>query len=333
MSAPLISICVPAYNGGSHLSRLLDSLLACQRDDFEVVVADDCSIDGSWDAISVRVGADTRLRCERNDANLGMDRNFAHSVELARGRYIWLCGQDDLILTEGLDRVLGFLESHPEVDFIFFDHAQRIEDAEGDRLVPGSTGEAHVFGHGLAEYLAHTHYRLPTFLPTYLMRTELWRSVDVSRYYGTCYCQVGVFLEASRELNWCHFAGSHVEGRLPRAGWQVNPGAYTRIAFGHMAMLRRAAGYTLWLDSDTIGAFLRLQRRRLIYACILWRHHGLDIGAGLRDEMLQVVAPFPDVARPVDLIRRLPRFASSLLYYLVSLKRLLRSQFAVARRS
>lgn len=164
------------------------------------------------------------------------------------------------------------------------------------------------------------------------MRTDLGRSIDVSRYNGTCYCQVGVFLEASRELNWCHFAGNHVEGRLPRTGWQPNPGAYTRIAFGHLVMLRRATGQTPSLDRDTIGAFLRLQRRRLIYACILWRHHRLDIDEDLRDEMLQVIAPYPDVAGPVTLIRRLPRFASTLLYYLVGLKRMLRIQLVAAPR-
>jgi glycosyltransferase involved in cell wall biosynthesis len=330
-SEHLLSICIPAYRSPAALFALLDSLLACARSDFEVVVSDDCSADDySWGRLAALEARDARLRCARNDVNLGMDRNFARSVELARGRYVWLCGQDDMILTEGLDKVLDFLATRPEIDFIFFSHAQRIEDNDGDRLVPGSEHEAHVFGQGLASYLAHTRYHLPTFLPTYLIRTDLWRSVDVSRYYGTHYCQVGVFLEASRELNWCHFAGSHVEGRLPRAGWQSNPGAYTRIAFGHFAMLRRASGQAPWLDHDTIGAFLRLQRRRLVYACILWRHHRLDIAPELFSEMLQVIAPYPDVSRPVTLIRRLPRFASTLLYYLVSVKRLLRSRLARA---
>ncbi len=326
MPEHLLSLCVPTYNPPAALFALLDSLLASDRSDFEIVISDDCSADDSWRRLEARATRDNRLRCARNAANLGMDRNFARVVELARGRYVWLCGQDDMILTEGLDGVLDFLESHPDIDFVFFNHAQRIEDDDGERLVPGSKHEVHVFGHGLASYLAHTRFHLPTFLPTYLIRTELWRSVDVSRYYGTYYCQVGVFLEASRELNWCHFAGSHVEGRLPRAGWQSNPGAYTRIAFGHFAMLRRAAERAFWLDRDILGACMRLQRRRLIYACILWRHHRLDIAPALCDEMLQVIAPYPDVARPVTLIRRLPRFASTLLYYLISLKRLLRAR-------
>lgn len=330
MPEHLLSICVPTYNPPAALFALLDSLLASVRTDFEIVISDDCSDDDSWRRLEARATRDNRLRCSRNAANLGMDSNFARVVELARGRYVWLCGQDDMILTEGLDGVLDFLGSNPDIDFVFFNHAQRIEDDDGERLVPGSKHEAHVFGHGLASYLAHTQYHLPTFLPTYLICTELWRSVDVSRYYGTFYCQVGVFIEVSRELNWCHFAGSHVEGRLPRAGWQSNPGAYTRIAFGHFAMLRRAAAQAPWLDRDTIAAFLRLQRRRLIYACILWRHHRLDIAPELYGEMLQVIAPYPDVARPVALIRHLPRPASTLLYYLISLRRLLRSRLTGA---
>lgn len=325
MREPLLSVCVPTYNGASAVFTLVESLMRSTRANFEIVVSDDCSGDETWVGLQARASRDARLRCVRNDVNLGMDRNFARSVELARGRYVWLCGQDDMILTEGLDKVLDFLVSYPETDFIYFSHAQRIESGNGHGLVLGSALDAHAFGHGLASYLEHRQYRLPTFLPTYLLRTALWRSVDVSRYYGTCYCQVGAFLEASRELRWCHFAGNFVEGLLPQDGWQSNPGAYTRIAFGHFAMLRRASERTPWIDHKTIGTLQRLQRRRLIYAFILWRHHQLDVAPELSDEVMRAIAPYPDVAKPVAMIRSLPRFVSSLLYHLVDLKRLLRS--------
>lgn len=330
MNKPLLSVCVPTYNGASAVFALVESLLSSTRTDFEVVISDDCSADKTWPVLQARASIDERLRCVRNDANLGMDRNFTLSVELARGRYVWLFGQDDMILTTGLDAVLDFLAARPEVDFLYMNHARRIQSERGERFVPGPSSVDHVCGRGLPSFLAHTNAVLPTFLPTYILRRTLWDAVDANRYFGTCYCQVGVFIEASRDMVWCHFAGTHVIGLQPQDGWQTNPKAYVRIAFGHYSMVARATAHAPWLDRDTITALYRKQRRRLVYAFILWRHHRLDIDRALLDETLSAIASYPDVVRPVTLIRRLPRFASSLLYHLIGFKRLLRSRLTGA---
>ena len=332
MTFPLISICVPAYNGGAHLERLLDALLALGRSDFEVVVADDCSSDGSWEALTRRASLDARLRCERNAANLGMDRNFAHVASLARGQYLWFSGQDDLIQADGLARVLDFLAERPDIDFILMNHAKRVDGRFGEHVVEAARLDQHVFGVGLQSYLNHTRHHLPTFLPTFLIRTELWRSVDVSRYFGTCYCQVGVFLEAARDIRWCHFAGNHVIGLLPQDGWQANPSAYVKIAFGHFAMLVRAAARAPWVTQDMLRAFFRLQKRRLVYSFMLLRHHRLEIDPALVDEVSEAVRPFDEIARPVSMVRRAPRVSSSLMLGLIASRRVLRALLKVRHR-
>jgi len=333
MTFPLISICVPAYNGGAHLERLLDALLSLGRSDFEVVVADDCSSDGSWEALMRRASLDARLRCERNAANLGMDRNFAHVASLARGQYLWFSGQDDLIQADGLARVLDFLAVQSDIDFILMNHAKRVAGRFGEHLVEAARLDQHVFGVGLHSYLNHTRHHLPTFLPTFLIRTALWRSVDVSRYFGTCYCQVGVFLEAARDIRWCHFAGNHVIGLLPEDGWQANPSAYVKIALGHFAMLVRAAARAPWVTQDTLRAFFRLQKRRLVYSFMLMRHHRLQIDPALVYEVTEAVRPFEEIARPASMMRHAPRMFSSLMLGLIESRRTLRSMLKVRRRS
>lgn len=329
----LLSICVPAYNGGAHLICLLDSLLACGRNDFEIVISDDCSTDGSWPALSERAVLDGRLRCARNTANLGMDRNFAHAVTIARGEYVWFCGQDDLVQSDGLERVLNFLGERPEIDFILMNHAKRVAGRFGEHMVSAARLDEHVCGIGLVSYVEHTRHHLPTFLPTFLIRTELWRSVDVSRYFGTCYCQVGVFLEASRDIRWCHFAGNHVIGLLPQDGWQANPSAYVKIAFGHFAMLVRAAAHAPWVTPDMLRAFFRLQKRRLVYSFMLLRHHRLQIDPALVNEVTEAVRPFDEIARPASMVRRAPRVSSSLMLGLIESRRALRALLKAQRSS
>ncbi|HEY9194274.1 MAG TPA: glycosyltransferase family 2 protein [Methyloversatilis sp.] len=328
-----VSICIPAYNGYAHLKALIDALLGLSRADFEIVVSDDVSSDESWNYLQATARRDPRLRCERNAINLGMDRNFAHVASLAHGTYLWFSGQDDLIQPEGLARVLDFLAARPDVDFILMNHAKRVAGRFGEHMVEAAQLDRHVFGVGLDSYVAHTRHHLPTFLPTFLMRTALWRSVDVSRYFGTCYCQVGVFLEASRDIRWCHFAGNHVIGLLPPDGWQANPSAYVKIAFGHFAMLVRAAARAPWVTQDMLRAFFRLQKRRLVYSFMLLRHHRLQIDPALVGEVTEAVRPFDEIARPASMVRRAPRLSSSLMLGLIESRRALRALLKVRRRA
>ncbi|MCV0437836.1 MAG: glycosyltransferase [Hydrogenophaga sp.] len=327
-SHPLLSICIPAYNGGATLLGLIDRLLESASHEFEIVVSDDCSSDGTLDDLQRRMGADPRLRCQRNPANLGMDRNFAHSASLAHGRYIWFSGQDDLIDPAGVERVIDYLHRHPETDFILMNHAKRVVGPHGEHLVAPATQAGHVTGTGLAPYVAHTHHALPTFLPTYLIRAERWRAVDVDRYYGTCYCQVGVFLEAVRDMRWCHFAGNHVEGLEPANGWQTNPLAYVRITLGYMAMLSRARERADWVTDDMLRAFSLRHRRQLIYSFLLEKSHRLSIDPSLKEESLRAIAPFVEVRRLVQLTRSLPAWACSSLLCLIEIRRKLRARIA-----
>ena len=331
MPMPLLSICVPSYNGAESMPALVESLLRSERADFEIVVCDDCSGDGTWPLLQSIAARDARLRIARNESNLGMDRNFARTVELARGTYVWFCGQDDMIEAAGLSAVLEYLDANERTDFIYLSHSKRVQTKAGDRLVEAAPLAQHVRGQGLRAFLAQTGNVLPTFLPTYILRKGLWDNVEVSRYIGTCYCQVGVFIEASEKMEWCCFAGSFVIGLLPQEGWQYNPKAYARIALGHVAMVARAAARAPWLDEIMIGELYRMQRRRLIYAFMLCRRYRLEAELGLTGEVLSAIDPYADVARPLALIRALPRWASSMLFHAIEFKRFLRGLFAERR--
>ncbi|WP_222105473.1 glycosyltransferase family 2 protein [Denitromonas ohlonensis] len=321
-----MSICIPSYNGEQSIRSLIDHLLASKREDLEVVISDDNSSDDTWQIVSRRAVEDPRLRVERNAQNVGMDRNFARTVQLAKGDYVWLCGQDDMIEPEGIERVMAALDSDPGIDFVFMNHAKRELTAEGETLTPGPATEEGVEGFGVESFLQHTGNLLPTFLPTYLIKRSRWNAVSIENYLGTCYCQVGVFLEQPEALHWYHFPGTHVTGLQPLDGWQSNAAAYTRIALGHFAMLWRARARAIGVaDARWAGLCLK-QGRRLIYALILWRHKGFSLDTGLvEDTQALLKAVSPTLARLFSALVHSPRFVSSALYTLVGLKRRLRT--------
>ncbi|VVB57149.1 Glycosyl transferase family 2 [uncultured archaeon] len=102
MSAkPKVSVCITNYNYGSFLKTLVPTLLKQSFEDFELVINDNCSTDGS--AGIVGAFKDERVRFAANERNLGMTGNWNAALSRARGELIWQLNADDTI---GSDRFI-----------------------------------------------------------------------------------------------------------------------------------------------------------------------------------------------------------------------------------
>ena len=95
---PLISVALTTFNGERFLRPQLDSLLAQDYRHFELVVVDDGSQDSSYSILQEYAARDSRLRCFRNERNLGFLQNFTKAFSLCEGELIAPCDQDDLWL-------------------------------------------------------------------------------------------------------------------------------------------------------------------------------------------------------------------------------------------
>ena len=116
-----ISICIPTYNRAIHLSNCLQSILSNKSRsaiDFEVCLSDNCSTDET-EAVVRRVQASMDIRYQKNSENLGVHRNFLNVVAMARGEFVWLIGDDDLLMPNALEKLNHLIDSHPNVDFFY----------------------------------------------------------------------------------------------------------------------------------------------------------------------------------------------------------------------
>ena len=93
MRSPTVSFVVPCYKLAHLLPECIGSIVSQTYEDFEVLVMDDCSPDGTAE-IAQSYG-DSRVKHIRNDFNLGHLRNYNKGIGLARGKYIWLISADD----------------------------------------------------------------------------------------------------------------------------------------------------------------------------------------------------------------------------------------------
>jgi glycosyltransferase involved in cell wall biosynthesis len=116
-----ISICIPTYNRAAHLSNCLQSIVSNKSRftiDFEVCVSDNCSTDGTEKVVR-RVQANMDIRYQKNSENLGVPGNFINVVAMARGEFVWLLGDDDLLMPYALEKLNILIGSHPRVDFFY----------------------------------------------------------------------------------------------------------------------------------------------------------------------------------------------------------------------
>ncbi len=103
---PLVSVCIPTYNGREHLRECLDSVRAQTFKDFEVVICDDESLDGTLDFARELAQGDERFRFIRNPRRFGLVGNWNNCVEMSKGDWIKFLFQDDLLKPNCLEMMV-----------------------------------------------------------------------------------------------------------------------------------------------------------------------------------------------------------------------------------
>ncbi len=99
------------YNCVGFIKEAIDSVLGQTMSDFEVVVVDNCSTDGTLDV--VRAYKDPRIRIIQNESNIGMVGNFNKAALSARGKYVKILPADDLLYPQCLKLQSDVLEDDP----------------------------------------------------------------------------------------------------------------------------------------------------------------------------------------------------------------------------
>ncbi|MBM4255892.1 MAG: glycosyltransferase, partial [Deltaproteobacteria bacterium] len=111
-----VSVCIPTYNGSAFLAEAVQSVLAQSFADFELLIVDDGSTDATLDI--ARSFADPRIVIHRNEKQLGIPGNWNRCLTLAKGEYVCIFHQDDVMLPKNLERKVDVLKADPDIGFI-----------------------------------------------------------------------------------------------------------------------------------------------------------------------------------------------------------------------
>lgn len=108
-----VTVLMPVYNGMRFLKEAVDSVFAQTLTDFEFLIVDDASTDGT--PAYLQSLTDPRVRIVTNPVNLGQTGSLNRGLALARGEFIARLDQDDVCLPERLEKQLAMHEARPDV--------------------------------------------------------------------------------------------------------------------------------------------------------------------------------------------------------------------------
>lgn len=115
---PRVSVAMAVYNTRPFLEQALDSVLSQTLTDFELIIVDDASTDGSWDVLQTYAARDGRIRLLRNDINIGPFGALNRALLDARAPYVAIMDSDDVTEQLRLERQAAYLDAHPEVGVV-----------------------------------------------------------------------------------------------------------------------------------------------------------------------------------------------------------------------
>ena len=118
---PLISVCIPVYNGFLYLGETINSVLSQDYDNLEIIIQDNASTDGTWPMLQSLAAAHPQISIMRNEQNVGMSGNWNLVVNRASGDYVMLLSADDLLEKGFLESCLQKIEQE-EVDAVTTNH-------------------------------------------------------------------------------------------------------------------------------------------------------------------------------------------------------------------
>ena len=111
-----VSALVPVHNAEAFLGECLESILAQDFNDMEILIADDASTDGSVELVKYYATRDSRIRWWRNPKNLGLPGNHNACLRQARGEYVKFIHADDKLLSPSAIREMAAaLDDNPSV--------------------------------------------------------------------------------------------------------------------------------------------------------------------------------------------------------------------------
>lgn len=128
--ANLISIVLPVYNGERFLAEAIESILAQTYKNYELIIVNDCSTDGTEEIIKQYAKLDSRIKVIKNQTNQKLPKSLNIGFHVAKGKYYTWTSDDNRYKENALEMMYEKLEKNPEYGLVYTDMEHINESGE-----------------------------------------------------------------------------------------------------------------------------------------------------------------------------------------------------------
>ena len=118
---PKISIVLPTFNGERWLAESITSIINQSEKDWELIIVNDCSTDGTLNIAENFSKLDHRIKIISNPTNKKLPASLNIGFNVAKGEYLTWTSDDNIYKSNALSKLVSYLETHPDVDMISMD--------------------------------------------------------------------------------------------------------------------------------------------------------------------------------------------------------------------
>ena len=171
----MISVITSAYNASATIGRAIESIQAQSYKDWEMIVVDDCSADGTADVVRSYASEDARVRLVTHDVNRGAGLARRTGISHMKGEVMTFLDADDYLKEDCLETMLHYMTKH-DVDIVSQGYVLVTPEGEVIEEKKSSRKVIQVDGAKFKRNEADTK----RFMCTMLIRSSLWNKVEYS---------------------------------------------------------------------------------------------------------------------------------------------------------
>ncbi len=245
---PRVTLAMPVYNGQNFIETAIESILNQDFSDFELIITDNASTDGTQEIARRFAKVDPRVRYHRHPRNLGAAPNYNSGFELAspESEYLKWCAHDDKISPNYLTECVAMLDNNPDVS-LAFGRTQCI-DGEGREIETVGQELPSLDGLGVAERFG----KVIRFSGTCFEIFGVYRMSDLRRttlhrlYYGSdraLLAEIALFGKYARCEDAVFYNREHrnrsinIDDKRARRQWQFADGDDNKASFEHWGLI------------------------------------------------------------------------------------------------
>jgi len=216
-----LSIAIPTFNGEEYLALVLDNIInqiEITNEKIEVLISDNASTDNTKFIVSKYKKKFSFISYYINKDNFGPDVNYDLAVRKAKGKFVWLLSDNDLILNDGIRKVCQIIDSYPSISAIFLNFVNSpIKSDDGEFLCINSE-----------DFFLKTFFA-NAFVSSNVINKSLWLNVDTKKFYNS---------------NWIHFC-TLAEGLINKQSFVVYKKYLKMIAPYESAWIKDSSNFLI----------------------------------------------------------------------------------------